>query len=55
MKTQAIRLIDIFFIAPLLVYVALKYRVPEPAKTMLLVTGFLTAIYNGGNYLENKA
>jgi hypothetical protein len=55
LKTQAIRLIDIFFIAPLLVFVALKYRIPEPAKTTLLVTGILTAIYNGGNYLENRA
>jgi len=54
MKTQAARLIDIVFSAPLLVFVAVKYRIPEPAKSALLVTGILTAIYNGGNYLENR-
>jgi hypothetical protein len=51
-KTQFVRLIDVFALGPLMIYVAVKYRVREPQRTALLISGFATILYNGINYVN---
>ena len=54
-KSQNIRLIDIFFIAPFLIYVSAKAKGLTPLeRNGLLIIGIATLIYNGKNYLINK-
>ena len=51
-KTQAVRLADVFFIGPVMIYAAGK--LPEREKTLGLVLGLLgvaTVLYNARNYL----
>lgn len=50
-KSQAIRIVDVVILAPYLIYLSRKLR--EPHRTILMVTGILTAVYNGRNYLLN--
>jgi hypothetical protein len=55
-KSQQIRLIDVFVIAPFLVYTGVKYKksLPSIVSNSLIVLGVLTAVYNGNNYLKNR-
>lgn len=51
MKTQQIRLMDVFFLGPFMVYSA--SLVPERHSTVravLAVSGVLTSVYNWRNY-----
>ena len=50
MKTQLVRLIDVFFIGPYLIYHAGK--LDKTPKNMIKVIGLATIIYNGINYLQ---
>lgn len=55
MKTQFIRLLDVFFIGPLMIWFAL-YASIDPNSTpaiLLIVTGIATIIYNGLNFIGN--
>lgn len=54
-KRQQIRLIDVFIVAPFLIYTGVKYRknLPQFISTGLVVLGVLTAFYNGNHYLKN--
>ncbi len=54
MKTQQIRLIDVFFIGPFLIYVAAKQNLPVYTKGTLILIGVLTILYNFNNYLKNE-
>jgi hypothetical protein len=51
-KTQFVRLLDVFVLGPLMIYIAAQYRIREPQRTALLVSGVLTILYNGANYLS---
>lgn len=55
-KTQAIRLADVFFIGPVMVYGGNRLRrLKHPTLgATLVVLGILTVLYNGKNYLLNK-
>ena len=54
-KTQEIRLMDIFLLAPFMVYFgATATGVPQWAKLVMIVLGILTAWYNGRNYLRKR-
>lgn len=53
-KSQTIRLIDVYFIGPFMIYYALKENSNDIEKYILIVLGVLTIWYNGKNYLENK-
>lgn len=51
-KSQFIRLIDVFLIGPLLIYVGLFVKEPIKWTTYpLIITGIATIVYNGKNYL----
>lgn len=56
MKSQDIRLIDVFVLGPFMVWFALKARgVPEWARYVMLASGVLTSVYNGVNYLAERS
>lgn len=55
-KTQAIRLIDVFAIGPLIIYAGAKSgtKLSQPVRAALIATGVATIGYNGRNYLINE-
>jgi hypothetical protein len=54
-KSQQIRLIDVFVIAPICVYAGIKAKsIPKIISYSLVVIGIATFYYNGKNYLINK-
>ena len=53
-KSQNIRLIDVFVIAPICVYAGTYKTLPEWLRISLITIGLTTAYYNGKNYLINK-
>jgi len=54
-KPQFVRLVDVFFLAPLMVYTAVKYKqVPKSMRIAIFTSGVLTAFYNGRNYLLQR-
>lgn len=50
MKSQTVRLIDVFFLGPFMAYSS-KY-LPSGAKEAMFVAGVATILYNGRNYLR---
>jgi len=54
-KSQNIRLVDVFFIAPVCVYAGVKAKeLPNWIRVSLVAIGLATFYYNGKNYLVNK-
>jgi len=55
MKAQSVRLVDVFVLGPFMVWAGLRATtLPEWARTALVVSGILTVVYNGANYLERR-
>lgn len=56
MKGQGVRLVDVFVIGPYMVYAAAKReRLSDMDRLVLGVTGALTILYNGQNYMRHRA
>ena len=53
-KSQNIRLVDVFVIAPICIYAGTQKSLPNWLRYSLIGIGVATAYYNGKNYLENK-
>lgn len=54
-KSQTIRIVDVFVIAPICVYAGLKAKgIPKIINFSLVFIGLATFYYNGKNYLINK-
>lgn len=51
-NAQMVRLWDIFFIAPVLIFIGAKYNIPTLAKTALIVIGIGTFLYNGYFFIK---
>lgn len=51
-NAQIVRLWDIFFISPVLIFVGIKYPMPVFAKIALIGIGAGTFIYNGYFFLK---
>ena len=56
MKTQLIRIADVAFVGPFMLYAAMRPKLTKSEKIILTSLGIATIIYNGLNYLkyENK-
>ena len=54
LNVQNIRLIDVFIIAPFLLYVSSKKELSPMVRLTLFTFGSLTLLYNANNYLINK-
>jgi len=53
-KSQNIRLIDVFVLAPIMVYAGTFKSLPTWVRISLIGMGVATAFYNGKNFLENR-
>lgn len=54
-KSQNIRLVDVFILAPIMIYAgATKSNLPKWVKWSLIGMGVATAVYNGKNFLKNR-
>lgn len=54
-KTQEIRLVDIFLLSPFMVWFGITAtNVPQWTKFVMVISGILTAWYNGRNYLRKR-
>jgi hypothetical protein len=54
-KSQTIRLVDVFLIAPFLVFIGLKKGLlSKTEKYIVILIGVATLYYNGKNYLKNR-
>ena len=51
MKSQTVRLIDIFALAPFMIWVGATKLKGAP-KTIMIVSGAMTLLYNADNYLK---
>ena len=51
---QHIRLVDVFLIAPFLIYTSTLKNNSQLVRFSLLVLGVSTFVYNGINYLKEK-
>lgn len=54
-KSQNIRLIDVFVLAPIMVYAGTFKQLPLWLRLSLIGMGISTAVYNGKNFLKNRA
>jgi len=54
-KSQNIRMMDVLFIGPLMIYGAYKAKDMHPAlRITLAIFGICTIYYNGKNYIINQ-
>jgi hypothetical protein len=52
MKTQLIRLADVAFIGPFMLYAATRLKGKD--RTIMAALGLATIIYNGINFVKNE-
>jgi hypothetical protein len=52
MKTQLIRLADVAFIGPFMLYASMRPKLTDSEKMILAGLGIATILYNGINYLK---
>ena len=53
-RYQLIRLVDVFVLAPAMVYASTFKTLPDYIRLILFVSGIATLIFNGKNYLDIK-
>lgn len=54
-KPQALRLWDVFFLGPFLIYAGTrKSGFHQVVKKGLVISGVMTMVYNGSNYILNE-
>ena len=53
-RYQFVRLIDVFVLAPTMVYASTFKSLPNYIRLILLVSGISTLVFNGINYVDIK-
>ena len=51
-RYQQIRLVDVFVLAPAMIYASTFKQIPDYVRLILFVSGICTLIFNGNNYLD---
>lgn len=54
-KSQNIRIIDVFVIAPIIIYAGTFKALPIWVRLSLIGIGVAAAVYNAKNFLENRS
>lgn len=54
-KSQAVRVMDVAVIGPLMIYYGVKGRLGPIERTLLILMGGGTIVYNYRNYIKNKS
>ena len=52
LKSQSVRLADVFLYGPFMLYVAYKYDMSNKDKILLTSLGIGTIVYNARNYIR---
>lgn len=52
MNVQNIRLLDVFVVAPFLIYVGTRGQISQTLRIGVVALGVATLLYNGKNYLD---
>lgn len=52
MKTQTVRLLDVFLFGPVIMYAGTRKELPIWLRLSLLAIGAGTVVYNGLNYMK---
>lgn len=52
MKSQGVRLLDVWLLGPFMVWAGAARSLPAWARVSLVAGGALTIVYNARNYLE---
>jgi len=51
-RYQHIRLVDVFILAPAMVYASTFKQIPDYVRIILFVSGIATLVFNGKNYMD---
>ena len=51
-RYQHIRLVDVFVLAPAIVYASTFKQIPDYVRVILFVSGVATLVFNGKNYMD---
>ena len=51
-RYQKVRLLDVFVLAPAMVYASTFKQIPDYVRLILFVSGICTLVFNGMNYLD---
>ena len=51
-KYQSIRLVDVFILAPSMIYASTFTQIPDYVRLILFVSGVATLVFNGNNYMD---
>ena len=51
-RYQHVRLLDVFVLAPAMVYASTFKQIPDYVRLILFVSGVATLIFNGSNYID---
>jgi hypothetical protein len=51
-RYQMIRLVDVFVLAPAMVYASTFKQIPDYVRLILFVSGICTLVFNGNNYID---
>lgn len=51
---QPVRILDVFYVAPVILYAGIKGKFNPFVKYSLIAIGVGTLVYNGVNYLKNN-
>ena len=51
-RYQSVRLMDVFVLAPAMVYASTYKQIPDYVRIILFISGVCTLIFNGRNYLD---
>ena len=51
-RYQSIRLVDVFILAPAMIYASTFTQMPDYVRLILFVSGVATLIFNGKNYMD---
>lgn len=54
-KSQNVRLVDVFVLAPIMIYAGTFKALPMWVRVSLIGMGVATAVYNAKNFLENRS
>lgn len=54
MKTQGIRLVDVFLLGPAMIWIGATHKEQPFAGMLLALSGIATIVYNGENYLRKE-
>ena len=54
MKPQYVRILDVLYIGPFMIYAAGKTKLSKADRATLIGLGIATIIYNGYNYIKQQ-